>query len=192
MWFIAKADNNGKFLTPYSIEPMTLEAKKKYPKLANNNEMYTPPEAVQIILPFLPKDKVYREACYGMWHFAQELTRGGVEVVWHKDIDCLTSEPEQNWDIWITNPPFNGNKMFVDRAIELWKPFVFLMRLEHLWGVDAYDLLHDLDIQILIPKRRINYIKRMDDGTLKQQVWIPFHSIFITRGMNLPKQIMYI
>lgn len=171
---------------------MTLEAEKtKFPKLHNFNEMYTPPEAVALILPFLPKDKVYREACYGMWHFAQELTRGGVEVVWHKDIDCLTSEPEQNWDIRITNPPFNGNKKFVKRAIELWKPFVFLMRLEHLWGVEASRLLKDLDIQIIIPEKRINYItpKMMR----WEKVWgSPFHSIFITRGMNLPKQIMYI
>jgi len=28
--------------------------------------MYTPPEAVDIISKYLPKDKIYREACYGM------------------------------------------------------------------------------------------------------------------------------
>lgn len=119
------------------------------------------------------------------------IDEGGVEVVWHKDIDCLASEPKENWDIWITNQPFNWNKKFVKRAIELWKPFVFLMRLEHLWGVEASNLLKDLDIQIIIPQKRINYItpKMM----MWEKVWgSPFHSIFITRWLNLPKQIMYV
>lgn len=44
--------------------PMTSN-QTPFPKLHNFNEMYTPPEAVQYILPFLPKGKVYREACYG-------------------------------------------------------------------------------------------------------------------------------
>ena len=129
--------------------------------------MYTPPEAVQYILPFLPKNKIYWEACYGEWHFADELRRGGLEVVWHKDIDCLTSEPKENWDIWITNPPFNGNKKFIRRAIELWKPFVFLIRLEHLGWVQASELFRDMfqyqwGWQIIIPPKRTNVKPLLD------------------------------
>lgn len=153
-----------------------------FPKLHNFNEMYTPPEAVQYILPYLPKNKVYREACYGQWHFADELRNSGLTVVWHKDIDCLTSEPKENWDIWITNPPFNGNKKFIRRAIELWKPFVFLIRLEHLGWVEASKLLWPLantGLQILIPPKRINYI---NPKMMKwEKVWgSPFHSVFLT------------
>jgi hypothetical protein len=51
--------------------------------------------------------------------------------------------------------------------------------------------LKNLDFQVIIPERRINYI------TPKMQKGIKvggssFHSIWIVRGLNLPKQINYI
>ncbi|MDA3855385.1 MAG: hypothetical protein PF569_03940 [Candidatus Woesearchaeota archaeon] len=35
-------------------------------KLANFNDMYTPDEALNYIQEFLPKNRVYWEACYGL------------------------------------------------------------------------------------------------------------------------------
>jgi len=131
--------------------------RNKFPILHNFNDMFTPPEALKSIIEFLPKDKIYWEACYGLGHLAKELIKNGFKVVGNDDIDCLISQPEK-WDILITNPPFNGNKKFIKRAIELKKPFVFLCRLEHIGKVEAKRLLKDLDIQIIIPEKRINYI----------------------------------
>jgi len=162
----------------------------KYPVLHNFNDMYTPPEAVDYIIPFLNKKLLYWESCYGEGHLAKELQKRGFEIIGNKNIDCLTEEPEK-WDVWITNPPFNGNKKFIKRAIELKKPFVFLLRLEHLGGVEALNLLKDLDFKIIIPEKRINYITpKMIAG---QKVGgSPFHSIWLTYKINLPKQINYI
>jgi len=162
---------------------------KEYPKLHNFNDMYTPPEAILSIIEFLPKDKIYWEACYGLGHLAKELQSYGLNVVGNKKIDCLIEEPE-NWDIFITNPPFNGNKKFFKRATQLKKPFVFLCRLEHIGGVEAKRLFKDLDIQIVIPEKRINYITpKMMNG--EKVGGSPFHSIWVTHGLNLPKQIIY-
>ena len=158
----------------------------KYPKLHNFNDVYTPPEAMDYICPYLDKSKIYWEACYGLGHMANELIKRGFKVVGNSNIDCLKEEPDQ-WDIWITNPPFNGNKKFIRRAIELKKPFIFLIRLEHLGGVEAFNLLHNLDFKIIIPKKRVNYI-RSD----KKLVGSPFHSIWLTYKINLPKQINYV
>lgn len=159
----------------------------KYPKLHNFNDMYTPPEAMSYITPFLNKNLTYWEACYGMGHMADELTRQGFKVVGNNTIDCLDSEPEESWDIWITNPPFNGNRKFINRAIELGKPFVFLIRLEHLGGVEVLSLLKDLDFKVIIPERRINYIREN-----QKQPGAPFHSIWLTYKIDLPKQINYV
>lgn len=152
--------------------------------------MYTPPEAVDIISKYLPRGKVYREACYWMWHFAKRLTENYFEVIGNKEVDCLTQNPLW-WDILITNPPFNWNKKFIKRAIDLWKPFVFLIRLEHLWWVEATKLLWNLkDITIIFPTRRINYItpKMM---RWEKVWWSPFHSIFLCHWLNLGKEIIY-
>jgi len=163
---------------------------KKYPELHNFNEMFTPPEAMNYITPFLSKEIVYWEACYGVGHMAKELEKRGFEVVGNKNIDCLEDEPV-DWGFFITNPPFNGNKKFIKRAIELGKPFALLIRLEHLGGVEAMNLLKDLDFQIIIPEKRINYITpKMLAG--EKVGGSPFHSIWITCGLKLPKQINYL
>ena len=160
-------------------------------KLANFNDMYTPDEALEYIQDFLPKDKVYWESCYWLWHLARALEKRGFKVVWNKDIDCLIEEPKEDWDIWFTNPPFKWNKKFIRRALELWKPFISLQRLEHLWGKEAMELFNSPDIQIIIPKKRINYLT---PKILKWEKtwWATFHSIFICYKINLPNQINYI
>jgi len=162
----------------------------KYPKLHNFNEMFTPPDALNYIEKYLPKNKTYWEACYGEGHLANELIDRGFDVIGNKKIDCLNNEPKDNWDIWITNPPFNGNKKFIKRAINLKKPFIFLIRLEHLGGVEAMKLLKDFDFQIIIPQKRINYLtpKKLRGEKVGGA---PFHSIWLTYKLKLPKQINY-
>lgn len=163
----------------------------KYPKLHNFSQMFTPPEAMDYITTFLDKDLVYWESCWGMGHMADELKKRNFKVVGSQNLDCLISQPAEHWDFLITNPPFNGNKLFIKRAIELKKPFAFLIRLEHLGGVEALRLFKDLDFKLIIPEKRINYITpKMLEG--KKVGGSPFHSIWFTCGVNLPKQINYI
>lgn len=163
----------------------------KFPKLHKFNEMFTPPEALSYIIPFLDSRLIYWEACYGKGHMADELRRNNFTVIGNESINCLKEEPNDHWDIWITNPPFNGNKKFIKRAIDLNKPFIFLLRLEHLGGVEAMRLLKDLDFKIIIPEKRINYITpKMMQG--KKVGGSTFHSIWLIYGINLPKQINYV
>ena len=161
-----------------------------YPKLHNFNEMYTPKEAMQYIIPFLNKDLVYYEMCYWQWHMANRLKEEWFSVVWEEWLDCFLDN-DLKYDFIITNPPFNWNKKFLKRAIELWKPFAFLQRLEHLGGVEALEIFKDLWIQIIIPEKRINYIKP-EMIEWKKVWWSPFHSIWITYWLNLSKDILYI
>jgi hypothetical protein len=161
-----------------------------YPKLNNFNEMYTPREAMQYIIPFLDKTKIYYEMCYWQWHMAKWLEEEWYKVVWDPLLDCF-EDNNLKYDFIITNPPFNWNKKFLKRAIDLWKPFAFLQRLEHLWGVEALKLFKDLKIQIIIPEKRINYItpKVMQ---WKNVWWSPFHSIWITYWLNLSNDILWV
>lgn len=159
-----------------------------YPKLHNFNDMYTPPEAMDYICPFLDKSLWYWECCPGQFHMVDELEHRGFNVCSYSDMDCLTTTPPMDWDFLITNPPFNGNKKFLARAIELGKPFALLLRLEHLGGVDAFRLLHNLDFGVIIPDQRICFIS----SKTMEQDRAPFHSIWVTHGVDLPKQINYV
>jgi len=163
----------------------------KYPTLHKFDSMYTPPIAMDYIVPFLDKSLVYWEACYGLGHMADELRKREFKVIGNKDIDCLLSEPKEHWDFLISNPPFSINKKFIKRAIELKKPFAFLIRLEHLGGVEAMRLLKDLDFKIIIPEKRVNYITpKMLAG--EKVGGSQFHSLWLVYGIKLPKQINYI
>ncbi len=175
--------NENKVLNPPQIV--------SYPSLVLKNiEMYTPDVAMDYICPFLDNKLTYWEACYGQGNMARALERRGFIVKGRRDMDCLVEQPN-DWDFLITNPPFNGNKKFIKRAIDLGKPFAFLIRLEHLGGVEACRLLNDIDFKIIIPDKRINYIipnKQSGEKTGGS----PFHSIWLTYGVDLPKQINYI
>ncbi len=161
----------------------------KFPELHNFNDMYTPPEAMDYICPFLDKSLQYWEACPGKRHMVNALIDRGFNVAYGV-FDCLKDTPRSPWDFFITNPPFNGNKKFLARAIELGKPFALLLRLEHLGGVEAMRLLKDLDFKLVIPERRINYITpKMLRG--EKVSGSPFHSVWLTYGVDLPKQINY-
>jgi hypothetical protein len=157
-----------------------------YPKLAVFNNMYTPKIWMDYIIPFLDPKLVYYEMCYWEWHMAWRLEDAWYLVVWEKWLDCFLNN-DLKYDFVITNIPFSNNKKFIKRAIELWKPFALLCRLEHLWWVSAMQVLWDLDFQIIIPEKRINYIKIWEKVSSS-----PFHSIWLTYWLNLPKQINYI
>ncbi len=162
----------------------------KYPKLHKFDNMETPKEALDYIIPYLDKSLIYWECCYGRGHMAKQLESNKFKVIGNNKIDCLKEQPE-NWDFLITNPPFSNNKDFIQRAIELKKPFALLIRLEHLGGKRAFELLRDLDFKVIIPKKRVNYIT----PKMKQGIKVggsPFHSIWLTYKVNLPKQINYI
>jgi len=61
------------------------------PKLHNYNEMFTPPEALDYITPFLNCNLVYWEACYGQGHIANELRKKGFSVVGNKNLDIFNT-----------------------------------------------------------------------------------------------------
>ena len=168
----------------------------KYPKLHIDNEaqeLYTQAKDVYAIAEYLnirEKEWIVWEMCWGAGDMARALNEAGCMVCGDPEMDCFKDEPGE-YDCIITNPPFRNNKDFLQRAIDSKKPFAMILRLEHLGGVRAYDLLNNFDFQIIIPKRRITFITpEMRKGG--KDVGSPFHSIWITHGFNLPKQINYL
>jgi len=81
--------------------------------------------------------------------------------------------------------------MIIIKNLKKEKPFAILCRIEHMGGVEAYELFKDLDIQIIILKKRINYITpKMIKG--EKVGGSPFHSVWVTRKLGLQKQINYL
>lgn len=134
-----------------------------------NDELYTPIEAIEPLLPYLPKDKVYWECTdFGQSNITKVLKDNGCKVVTthiNQGFNFLTDTPQFAYDIIITNPPYSLKNDFLQRAYELGKPFAFLLPLTSLEGKERGKMFREYGIEVLVLDKRVNFIKN------KKNVW---------------------
>lgn len=97
-----------------------------------NDECYTPDYGVTPILKHIPKNAV-------VWcpfdksesEFVKQISLTHKVIFSHLDDDknFFDYEPDEHWDVIVSNPPFTNKRKFFERALELNKPFAFLMTL---------------------------------------------------------------
>jgi hypothetical protein len=165
----------------------------EYPELIKNDEMYTPATALDCIVPFMNKSWTWWECCPGKEHMTNALYERGISLTYSLGKNCLTYKPE-SYDAIITNPPWSTTLRLsiIEMAIKTQKPFIFLFRLEHMGGIGMTELVKNLDdICLIIPKKRINYIKPFIEGQ-NAVSRSPFHSVYLTSGLGIGKQILYV
>ena len=109
----------------------------------NNDECYTPEYWVKPIIKYIEQLKNIRypySKVLTIWcpfdkeesNFVILLKEAWFKVIFsHIDNweDFYNYQPKENYDIMISNPPFTNKRKIFERAIELWKPFAFLMTL---------------------------------------------------------------
>lgn len=159
----------------------------------NNIEAYTPKYAVDIILPYIPKDKViWAPFSRDEHHYADYLRSLGYRVHnTHFDPetgagdDFLTFEPEFEWDVIVDNPPFKGKAKYVRRAFEFGKPFALFLPFNCFGdnGIPKLFMEYGAEPQMLIPDRRTEFENQAKRG-------ISFKTVYICRDI-LPKQIVF-
>ena len=92
-----------------------------------HDDYMTPFSAWDNIKQYIPKDKIIWEAFYGDGESGEHLTKLGFETI-HKEIDFFESD---EGEIIVSNPPFSLVKKIVPKLIELDKPFILLIILNH-------------------------------------------------------------
>lgn len=120
------------------------------------DEIYTPPIALNPLLPYLTKDKRIWECAYGNGNIATYLRELGYTIIGNKNWDFLKDNPPE-FDIIVTNPPYSLKYEFLKRAYELGKPFAFLLPITTLEGKKRGMLFKKYGIQLIIPNKRINF-----------------------------------
>jgi len=166
----------------------------KHFKLTKHNDYMSPKHVWEDIKQFIPKDKIIWESAYGDGSSGDNLEKLGFDVI-HEPIDYFSEQPEK-WDIQITNPPFSIKKQWFTRSKQLNKPFIILCPINILATNYMRELFADEPLQIIIPRKRIHFIKCDKDG--KQDVEFnekrrcTFDSIYYCYKMNLPKDITFL
>lgn len=157
---------------------MALLTNKKELKV---DDYETPLSAWKPLAPYIPKDKTIWEAFYGSGASGDALRSLGFKVL-HEDIDFFKVNLG---DIVVSNPPFSQKWPILKRLKELDKPFILLLPASVL-GTKQLSTLFP-DIQVLVPKGRISFIK---NGEQTKNVW--FASFFYAWKMNLPKDLLFL
>ena len=159
----------------------------KKPILMNrghSSEMQTPPEAIDILLPYLDTNWVIWECACGKYNLVHRLRDYGFTVMATNDgfLDCKTPA----YDCIITNPPYDIKDKFIARCYQLGKPFALLLPLTALESEARQRLYRAHGINLLIPNRRFNFETPSGHGSGS---W--FATAWFTWGIPLPSQITF-
>ena len=118
-----------------------------------HDDYMTPKYAWENIKDYIPKDKVIWEAFMGDGKSGEYLRELGFDVI-HNDNDFFESN---EGDVIISNPPFSKCKDIMPRLKELDKPFILILPSSKI-NTQYFRILKN-DIQLIIPKKRIQFVK---------------------------------
>ena len=147
-----------------------------------DDEYMTPKYAFENIQHLIPKDKIIYEPFYGDGKSGEYLKELGFDVI-HKPIDFFENDLG---DIIISNPPFSLSKEVMNRLYELDKPFILILPSSKI-NTQYFRKWKDKGIQIIIPKKRIQFIK---NGI--QTKGCAFDCFYYCYKINLKNDIMWL
>ena len=162
-------------------------------KNSNTDEWYTPPEAVEMIVPYLNKGGYHKILCpfdKENSEFVLVLTRHGFDVTFGHietgqdffDIDNL-----QDYDAIVSNPPFSKRQKILERLFESGVPFAMIMNFNGLFDSKSrWKLFKDNQFELLVPIGRIHFFNENCEGNSPN-----FQSIYVCKGMS-DRQIEFI
>jgi len=154
-----------------------------------HDDYMTPKYAWENIKQYIPKDKVVWEAFYGDGESGKYLTELGFNTI-HKEVDFFENDLGE---IIISNPPFSLSKEVLTRLKELGKPFIMILPSSKINTQYFRKLFADEGIQIIIPRKRIHFVKLVNGE--KPEGWknaCNFDCFYYCWKMELPKDIIWL
>jgi hypothetical protein len=154
-----------------------------------HDDYMTPKSAWENIKQYIPKDKVIWESFYGDGKSGDYLREIGFNVI-HEPVDFFECDLG---DIIISNPPFSKSKEVIQRLAELDKPFIIIMPMLKINTSYFRNSFKNKGLQIIIPRKRIHFIKLID-GKMPEK-WVnacSFDCFYYCYKMDLPRDIVWL
>ena len=168
-------------------------------KFRDQDQYYTPKDVWEVVSHLFPKDKVVWEAC--MLDAVKSkspdiLAELGCKVVFDTEINCITHEPEQPYDMIITNIPFSNKlkKEILQRFVDLDKPFLIIMNSLNIYTKYIREIFGDKlkHLQVIQPYGKLQFIELMEDQSLKRKNNCSFYCCFLAFRMNIPNEDLWL
>lgn len=156
-----------------------------------HDDYMTPKYVWENIQHLIPKAKIIWEAFYGDGKSGVYLKELGFNVV-HEPIDFFKAPPKK-WDMIISNPPFSKSKEVIYKLKEYNKPFIIIMPCSKIYTSYFRETFLNDRLQIVIPRRRIQFIKKDNEGNeMVSKNACNFDCFYYCWKMNLPKDINWL
>lgn len=151
------------------------------------DDYMTPASAWESIAHLLPMDKVIWEPFYGDGKSGEHLRALGCTVI-HQPEDFFEVN---HGDVVVSNPPFSKKREVLERLVQLDKPFILLMPVSTINTMYCRTLFKSRQLQIIIPHKRIQFIKKIGD-TYECGNACNFDCFFFCWRIGLPQDITYL
>lgn len=157
-----------------------------------SDEVYTPAYAIKPLVKYIqsfnPNATIWCPFDLEYSKYIEVFKAAGFKVI-HSHIDedknFFFYEPEEEYDVIISNPPFSQKDAVLKRLYELDKPYAMLLPVPTLQGQARFPYMKD--IQYLGFDKRINYYK--DTAMTKTQDGVSFGSCYLCRKF-LPRDLI--
>ena len=158
-----------------------------------HDDYMTPKYAWENIKHIIPQDKVVWEAFWGGGTSGSFLKELGFKTIHRKEDDFFKTYYPNT--IVVSNPPFSFSKEVLTRMVELQQPFIMILPSSKINTQYVRRLFKDQEhkLQIVIPRRRINFIKKIEGETPKD--WrnaCNFDCFYYCWRINLPRDITWL
>jgi hypothetical protein len=134
---------------------------------------------VNIILESVPRTMVIWEPCHGNGRITNALRSAGFTVIFTdfytlpEKHDFMEWEPEEPWDILVTNPPYFNKEEWMNRAHSFNKPWLFLYPMEVLATKYCHMLSTTLPLQVWIEATQMKFTNEGEEKAVsKGMIWI--------------------
>jgi len=153
-----------------------------------HDDYMTPKYAWENIKQYIPTDKVIWEAFYGDGKSGTYLEELGFNTI-HEPLDFFE---EDRGDIIVSNPPFSLIKDVMNRLYDLDKPFILILPSSKI-NTQYFRKWKDKKLQIIIPRKRIHFLKQINGEMPKDYVSsCNFDCFYYCYKMNLPNDIVWL
>ena len=155
-----------------------------------HDDYMTPKYAWENIQRFIPKDKIIWEAFYGDGESGKYLTELGFNTK-HEPIDFF-EDPPFDYECIISNPPYSQSQAVLTRLKALEKPFIMILPASKIATQYFRKLFDEDQIQIIIPRKRIHFMKLVDGK--RPENWknaCNFDCFYYCWKMNLSRDIIF-
>ena len=146
---------------------------KKMSKKNNpGDNLYTPDYATEMIHQFTPEEwKIWEPAC-GTGNIVKYYQKQNYNIIGtDKETGQDFFKHTESCDCIITNPPYSIKTEWIERCLQLNKPFALLLPVSALGCNDRSKLWSQVDVELLIPNKRIEFMGDTKSNIHFDTVW---------------------